>query len=212
MENLIKFLESRHSVREYLDKPIEEEKRKIIVDLINEINQKHGTKFEVYFDKPEAFQGIMLKHWMKGCKDIIVFYHDDPIEAGYYSAQIMLKLQELGLASCYVGASYKKKLFIKDGLEIQCALAFGYGENQGKQHKNKDVKDILEGDIDQTKYDLAIKAALSAPTAMNLQRFKLFINDKNEIDAKLTKNGFFAEFDLGIVKYYVDLAKGQLSK
>ena len=44
------------------------------------------------------------------------------------------------------------------------------------------------------------------------EEYNTIKNDKNEIDAKLTKNGFFAEFDLGIVKYYVDLAKEQLSK
>ena len=39
MEDLINFLETRHSVRSYTSQKIEDEKRVIIIDLINEINQ-----------------------------------------------------------------------------------------------------------------------------------------------------------------------------
>ena len=118
MENLIEFLESRHSVREYLDRKIEDEKRVIITDLIDEVNREHGTRFEAFFDKPEAFTSIIARHTMKGCQNIIVFYHNDPVESGYYSAKILLKLHEMGIATCYVGASYKKRIFEKDDQTI----------------------------------------------------------------------------------------------
>lgn len=205
MEKLIKFLESRHSVREYLSQPIEKEKRKLISDFVDEVNKKAGTKFMVCFNRPDAFEGIMLKHWMKGCQNIIIFYHHDPIEAGYYSAKIMLFIQKLGLNSCYVGASYKKKLFEKPGMTIQCGLAFGYGENQGKPHVNKSINDILvvEGKKPNN-LDTYIRVALSAPSAMNRQRFKLHVKDEKVIP-ELTDHGFFAEFDFGILKYYLDL-------
>ena len=47
---------------------------------------------------------------------------------------------------------------------------------------------------------------MSAPTAMNLQRFKIVAKD-NEITVELTNKTPFAEFDLGIVRYIVDIAK-----
>ena len=207
MEKLIEFLESRHSVREYTDRKIEDDKRAVITDLINEINREHGTHFEVYFDKPEAFTSIIARHTMKNCQNIIVFYHNDPVEAGYYSAKIMLKLHELGIATCYVGASYKKRIFEKDDQTIQCALAFGYGANIGHPHKNKDVDKLtkVEGKKPDN-FDYLVRAAMSAPTAMNLQRFKVVSND-NQISVELAGIGPFAEFDLGIVRYIVDLAK-----
>lgn len=207
MKDLIKFLETRHSVREYTDRVIDDDKRVIITDLVDEINREHGTRFEVFFDKPEAFTSIIARHTIKGCQNIMVFYHSDPIEAGYYSAEIMLKLHEMGLSSCYVGASYKKRIFEKDDQTIQCALAFGYGANTGHPHQNKDIKDLTE--INGKKpdnFDFVVRAAMSAPSAMNRQRFKVVANN-GQIDVELTGHNFFAEFDYGIVKYYVDLAK-----
>ncbi|MCQ2792760.1 MAG: hypothetical protein MJ208_04495 [Bacilli bacterium] len=206
MEDLIKFLESRHSVRKYLDKAIEDDKKQIITDLIEKINQEHGTKFAVFFDKLEAFKSI-LGHSIKGCKNIIIFYHTDANEAGYYSAEVLLKLHELGLNSCYVGLTYKKKIFLRDDVDIQCALAFGYGANQGQPHTNHNINKLLtyEGDKPE-KLDIVVKAALSAPTAMNRQRFKIVV-ENNEIVPILTSKGPFAEFDFGIIRYYVDLAK-----
>lgn len=206
MENLIEFLESRHSVREYIDRQIEEEKRVQITDLVDEINREHGTHFEVFFDKPEAFTSIIARHTMKGCQNIIVFYHNDPVEAGYYSAKILLKLHELGIATCYVGASYKKRIFEKDDQTIQCALAFGYGANVGHPHKNKDIDKLIKVEGNKpANFDFVVRAAMSAPTAMNLQRFKIVAKD-NEINVELTNKTPFAEFDLGIVRYVVDLA------
>lgn len=207
MEGLIKFLESRHSVRSYTNQRIEDEKRVIIIDLINEINREHGTHFEVFFDKPEAFKSIIARHTMDNCQNIMVFYHIDPVEAGYYSAKIMLKLHEMGISSCYVGASYKKSMFEKDGLTIQCALAFGYATDKGKPHINKDINDLMHIEGDKPKnFDFVLRAAMSAPSAMNRQRFKLIAKD-GQIDVELTGKNFFAEFDYGIIKYYVDLAK-----
>lgn len=207
MENLIEFLESRHSVREYLDRKVEDEKRVIITDLIDEINRTNGTHFEVFFDKPEAFTSIIARHTLKGCQNIIVFYHEDAVEAGYHSAKILLKLHELGLATCYVGASYKKRIFEKPDQTIQCALAFGYGANEGHPHKNKDVDKLIEVEGNKPdNFDFVVRVAMSAPTAMNLQRFKIVAKD-NQIDVRLTNKTFFAEFDYGIVRYYVDLAK-----
>lgn len=207
MGNLIEFLESRHSVREYVDHRIEDDKRVEITDLVDEINREHGTHFEVFFDKPEAFKSIIARHTIKGCQNIIVFYHHDPVEAGYYSAKIMLKLHEMGLSSCYVGASYKKSMFEKDDETIQCALAFGYGANAGHPHKNKDIDKLIKVEGKKpNNFDLVVRAAMSAPTAMNLQRFKIIAKD-NRIDTELTSKSFFAEFDYGIIRYYVDLAR-----
>lgn len=207
MENLIEFLESRHSVREYIDRKIEDDDRVTITDLIDEINREHGTHFEAFFDKPEAFTSIIARHTMKGCQNIIVFYHNDPVEAGYYSAKILLKLHEMGFATCYVGASYKKRIFEKDDQTIQCALAFGYGANVGHPHKNKDIDKLIKVEGNKpANFDLVVRAAMSAPTAMNLQRFKI-VAKNNEITVELTNKTPFAEFDLGIVRYIVDIAK-----
>ncbi len=207
MEDLLKLLESRHSVRRYLSRPIDDIKRTKITDLIDEINRQHGTHFVAYFDKPEAFKSIIARHIIKGCENIIIFYHNDPVEAGYYSAELMIELLKMGISSCYVGASYKKALFDKEGETIQCALAFGYAEDLGHPHENKDINKLtkIEGNKP-ANFDYVVKVALAAPTAMNLQRFKIVAKDNN-IEVELTKRGFFAEFDYGIVKYYVDLAK-----
>lgn len=208
MEEYITFLESRHSVRKYLNKPIDAETKNIIVNYINENNKKYNTKFEVFFDDDDAFKSVLGRVMFKNVTNYIILYHDDAMEAGYASVPIIFKLLELGFGTCYVGATYKKSNFENNGKTVQCAIAFGYSDNMGLPHKNKKINDLVEYKSDKKPpyTDYIIRAALSAPTAMNLQRFKLIV-EEDDVNVVLSKDGAFAKFDLGIIKNYVDLTK-----
>ena len=49
-----------------------------------------------------------------------------------------MKLQELGLNSCWVAMTHgKSKAEVKKGEKEICLISFGYGENQGVPHKSK---------------------------------------------------------------------------
>lgn len=62
--DILNLMESRHSVRQYLDKEIETEKREIIDNLINEINKAENLKIKSFYDEPNAFNSI-LAHYGK---------------------------------------------------------------------------------------------------------------------------------------------------
>lgn len=209
MEEYITFLESRHSVRKYLNKPIDGETKNIIVNYINENNKKYKTKFEVFFDDEDAFKSVLGRVMFKNVTNYIILYHNDATEAGYASVPIIFKLLELGFGTCYVGATYKKSNFENNNKVVQCAIAFGYSDNMGLPHKNKKIDELVEYKSDKKPpyTDYVIRAALSAPTAMNLQRFKLIV-EEDDIKVECSREGAFSKFDLGIIKAYVDYTKG----
>ena len=55
---------ARHSVRQYIDKPIEAEKTQQLQDLIDEYNQEGGLHIQLVTDEPNAFSNI-IAHYSK---------------------------------------------------------------------------------------------------------------------------------------------------
>ena len=99
---LIEVMKSRHSVRQYQDKPIEEEKKAILDTLIAEINQENNLHIQAIYDEPKCFDSFMA-HYGKfsGVKNYIALIKkkSDPLDEtlGYQGERIVLKAQELGL-------------------------------------------------------------------------------------------------------------------
>lgn len=205
MDNLYEFLASRHSVRSYLDTPLTQEQKTAISDLVNKLNTEHQLEFKVVYDDLTSFNSLSLGLRFKAA-NYIIFYDNDPVKAGYYSVPLLLKIHELGLGSCYLGTAIMKGK-MKDGKKkVQCILGFANIDKPGHPHKNKDPKDLVrvEGEAP-ANLDEVVKIAMSAPTAMNRQGF--VINTRGgEYMVEKTSNGPFANFDLGIIRYYVDLA------
>lgn len=61
---MIEIMKQRHSVRQYEDKKIDEERRKILNELVAKINEDSGLNFQICFDEPEAFD-TFLAHYGK---------------------------------------------------------------------------------------------------------------------------------------------------
>lgn len=59
---LIEVMKSRHSVRQYQDKPIEEEKKAILDTLIAEINQENNLHIQAIYDEPKCFDSFMAHY------------------------------------------------------------------------------------------------------------------------------------------------------
>ena len=95
---------------------------------------------------------------------------------GYYGEKLVLKAQELGLSSCWVGGTYGKgkcKANPSAGEKIVCVIAIGYGENEGVKHKSKPVKKLCNISEEEMPswFKNGMVAAMLAPTAMNQQKF-----------------------------------------
>lgn len=48
----LQLMKDRHSVRQYINQPIEQDKRLVINKLIKEINEESGLQMQVFYDEP----------------------------------------------------------------------------------------------------------------------------------------------------------------
>ena len=212
--DILKLMEARHSVRRYLDKPIEEDKKRAIIDYIEMLNARYGTNLQAFFNDAEAFKNAEASYGIfKGCKNHIALVGKSGETCGYAGELIALKLQGMGLNSCFVALTYKKgavkkKVSFNAGEKLICDLAIGYGEDQGVPHKNKKTEVLTKVVGEKAPlFDLVVKACLFAPTAINQQKF-LVISDEGAIVVKKRGIGFYTDVDLGIVKAHKDLVTG----
>ena len=105
----IDLMRRRHSVRQYLNKPIEKEKRDVLNNTANFINQKTGLSIKICYDEPNAFKSFLSTYGkFKNVNNYIVLAGDKKSEEllGYYGEVLVLTAQEMGLNTCWVGLSY----------------------------------------------------------------------------------------------------------
>jgi len=213
--DILDLIRQRHSVRRYLDKPIEESKRNAINLFINEQTKLGGLNIQPFYDEPKAFS-TLLAHYGKfrNAVNYIAFIgkKEKETKVGYFGEAIVLKLQEIGINSCWVAVSYSKRktpIEIRKGEDILSVVSFGYGETQGVNHRSKKYEDVTEVAGEKPSWlDLGVEAALLAPTAVNQQKFKI-ICDNGKITIKKNGKGFYQDIDLGIIKYHFEAVTGQ---
>lgn len=210
----MEIIEARHSVRQYKNVMIEQDKRKILDTLCSDINAESGLNIQIIYDEPKCFNSMMA-HYGKfsGVNNYIAVVGPQGNEleekAGYYGEKLVLKAQELGLNTCWVALTHgKSKAVINKGEKLAIIISLGYGENQGVSHKNKELSKLAKiTDDDPDWYREGIKAALLAPTAVNQQKFMI---ERNGEQARITApSGILTKLDLGIVKYNFEYATGR---
>lgn len=213
---------ARHSVREYLNKPIETEKTEAIQECIDLCNREGGVHFQLVTNEPKAFRnGVDWPKYGKfeGVNNYIAIIApkgtDGSVIAGYYGEKLVLLIQTLGLNTCWVGGTFKK---VKDvytigtGEKLKCVISCGYGATQGKQHpQKKTFADVAEAKEPVPEwFKKGIESALLAPTAVNQQKFKFVLHEDNRVEA-VTKFSLigYSHLDLGIVKYHFEVSAGK---
>lgn len=207
---MLELMESRHSVRQYFDRPVRKEKRDIIQNLIDESNKESGLSIQVFYDEPKCFN-TLIAHYGK-FKNVqnyiaIVGKKEDQEKAGYYGEKIVLKCQELGLNTCWVALTHgKTKAVIKKGEKLLIVITLGYGDNTGVPHKSKPMDKLCKADQDVDWFELGMKAVSLAPTAVNQQKF--FFELKDGVVTAKNLGGFYSNIDLGIAKYHFEVVTG----
>lgn len=214
--NLIEAMNLRHSVRQYIDKPLEDDVISALRKEIDEINKESGMHIQLVTNEPRAFDSFMA-HYGKfsGVKNYIALIgkkgSDLDEKCGYYGERLVLLAQQLGLNSCWVAMTYSKiksAYKIANGEKLCVVIALGYGKTQGAAHKSKPMEKVINvnGSVSQW-FKNGVKAALLAPTAMNQQKFILSLNG-NKVSAKAGR-AFYSKVDLGIVKYHFEVGAGK---
>lgn len=212
--DILEIMKARHSVRAYEDKPIEAEKRVILDSLTEQINRENRLNIQIIYDEPKCFDSIMA-HYGKfsGTANYIALVGkkskklDETL--GYYGEMLVLKAQELGLNTCWVAMTHgKSHAKVESGEKEVCIIALGYGKNCGVEHKSKQISEVCNLDEASPEWFLkGMEAALTAPTAMNQQKFYFELTDGQTVKASC-KKGFYTKLDLGIVRYHFEAASG----
>ncbi|MDE7168481.1 MAG: nitroreductase [Clostridia bacterium] len=206
---------SRHSVRSYVDKPIEGETLEKLNAMIEECNREGDLHIQLVTNEPKAFD-CFLAHYgkFKGASNYIALVGKDCEDfyekLGYYGEKLVLYAQTLGLNTCWVYLTYKKvknAYVLNKGEKLGLIIAIGYGETQGKSHKSKTLADVSAAVNPPEWYVKGIEAALLAPTAMNKQKF-FFSLEGNKVKVD-TASGVCTKIDLGIVKYHFEIGAGK---
>ena len=210
----ISILEARHSVRQYKDIPIDQEKRDVLANLCKEINEESGLNIQIIYDEPKCFNSMMAHYGrFSGVNNYISIVgkksdSDVDEKAGYYGEKLVIKAQEMGLNTCWVALTHgKSAAVVGKGEKEIIIISLGYGNTQGVPHKGKDISKLAKVSEDDPQwYKDGVKGAMLAPTAVNQQKF--FIERVGD-DAKITApKGMLTKVDLGIVKHDFEYASG----
>ncbi len=207
-------IRKRHSVRQYLDKPIEDEKIALLQEEIDKLNKESGLNIQLVTNEPKAFSGTMA-HYGKfsGVTSYIAIVgpKGKDEEVGYFGEKLVLFAQTLELNTCWVALTFSK---VKDaykvgkGEKLYIVISLGYGANMGKPHNSKATEELVS-DLENAPewYEEGVKAALMAPTAVNQQKF-VISRDGDNVTIK-AKKGPYSKVDLGIVKCHFEIGAGE---
>ena len=223
---LIDAIKARHSVRKYLDKPVEPDKAAALKAAIERINQENGLNIQLVLDEPKAFNGMFITTYgqFSGVKNYFVVAAPKGKEweekVGYYGEELIILAQSLGLNTCWAGLTYKKipgTFTLRDGDIVHCFISLGYGTTPGVQHPQKPMEKFYESDgLPPEWFRKGMEAALLAPTAVNQQKFFLEYlgnRDNGDLPKVAAKSLFsmigYSKIDLGIVKYHFEIGAGK---
>lgn len=215
---------ARHSVRQYLEKPLEASAVERLNEEIALCNKEGKLQIQLVVDEPKAFSGSNAFTYGKfsGVSNYLAMVgpkgSDEAI--GYYGERLVLLAQTLGLNSCWVGLSVGKqpdRYAIADGEKLHCVVALGYGATQGVQHPMRPMEKFLGPQAARLQRDTmpdwfrrGMEASILAPTAVHQQKFEFDLTDDHTVAARARFSMVgWAKLDLGIVKYNFEVAAGK---
>lgn len=221
---LAEAVSARHSVRKYIDHPLNQRVIDVLHKEISRINSEAGLHFQLVVNERKAFTGFMAYGKFSGVSNYIIIAgkRSEALEykAGYYGEQLVLLAQQLGLNTCWAGVSYRKvsgTYTLEAGEKILCYIALGYGENQGVKHKSKRPDQVSNISADTPEwFARGVEAALLAPTAVNQQKFRFDYvapaenrNLAQVIPGKEFSVVGYTKIDLGIAMLHFEIGAGK---
>lgn len=215
---------ARHSVRRYIDRPIEDHLVRTLQDKVDEVNAEGNLHIQLVTNEPKAFKGRMAYGVFHGVSNYFAMV--GPRSAtlserlGYYGEQLVLLAETLGLNTCWVGLTYNniKEAYEKGGDEkVGCMISLGYGDDPGRNMKRKPIEEL--GNVDDPSapewFRQGVEAARLAPTAVNQQKFyfRYLGPDAQGVHRVRAERKFsmigYTKMDLGIAKLHFEIGAGR---
>lgn len=220
---LLQAIHARHSVRRYIDKPLEAELVSRLQQKIEEVNREGALHIQLVTDEPRAFRGKMAYGTFRGVSNYLVMAgtrSDDLSERiGYYGEQLVLLAETLGLNTCWAGVTYnniREAYTLGDDERLCCMIALGYGNDPGRKHKRKSVEQLSNAsDATPEWFRKGVEATVLAPTAINQQKFHFTYlgttpQGKGLVRAERSFSLIgYTRMDLGIAKLHFEIGAGR---
>ena len=224
-EEYIKAIEMRHSRRAYKNKPLDDDTKNVIKEMVEAVNS--STDLDLFFidDATPAFKIFQGKFSM-----VVVCGPNTQKareEGGYYGESIILQCVYHGLGTCWVSGTYNEnKTFEMINLPkdkcIYAVITIGYPKEKenpiektmykATHKKNKSYQDMFE--ICDRKlseeYSYAMKLVEMAPSAVNRRPVK-FKYENGVLSGRVEQPYSDQSIDFGIAKLHFVLgcrAKG----
>ncbi len=209
-------MEKRHTVRKYLDKPLDMDLIGLLNDRIERNNCVYNLIFKLITNNSDGLSSLARLMSNNSVQNYIILAGKDNSDLdkkiGYCGADLILYAQSLGLNTWWCGGMFNGKNALKHldnkAVRVNGVIAIGYGKTQGVPHKSKTADQVshFKGDAPGW-FKSGIKALLLAPSALNRQPY-IVNGEGNKVSLKV-KNGTFSQVDLGIGKYFFELGAGK---
>ena len=216
MMDLLEAIRARHSVRQYLDKPLGDAEAAALTGYIDTLNRGSGLHIQLVRNEPRAFDSRMA-HYGNFTNVTSYFALVGPKASvtaekiGYYGEKLVLEAQRLGLNTGWVALTYKKipdAFRVEKGEKLYIVISVGYGATQGKPRPSKSAETLGGVDADSPEwYRSGVEAAMLAPTAINQQKFR-FTRTGDTVTAKALLGTPQTKIDLGIAKCHFEIGSG----
>jgi nitroreductase len=215
--DIFEAVKARHSVRQYLDKPLEAEVKERLEALIAQYNKEARLHIQLVTDEPLAFSSKLASYGkFENVTNYLVLAGKKRKKldelCGYYGEKLVLEAQRLGLNTCWVALTYKKipgAYTLEKGEKLALVIALGYGATQGKERQSKQPEQVCDDWQSMPKwFQRGVRYAMMAPTATNQQKFKFELADDYKVRAKTAGIGPEIKVDLGIVKCHFEIGAG----
>ncbi|MBR6164377.1 MAG: nitroreductase [Clostridia bacterium] len=213
---IMEAIDARHSVRAYLDRPIDRDTRQRLDEFVRECNLASGLDIFIRYGDPDGFDS-RLAHYghFRNVKNYIVLAGkkgpDFEYACGYYGEKIVLFAQQCGLNTCWAALTFNKRKvreLIPEGETLCMVIALGYGETQGAIRKSRKAEDVADSGMEQEWFAKGVIAALKAPTAVNQQKFMFSLKDREPF-VRVRGLGSYTKVDLGIAACHFEAASGR---
>ncbi|CAH2214854.1 nitroreductase family protein [Tepidibacter aestuarii] len=227
-------MKSRKSIRKYQEKPVSKKDFEKIAQFITQAKPLHketdmdvivfedGEKIKQTFTGiAKLYAKVKAPHYLAFTSETKEGYLEN---IGFIGEQIVLRMTELGIATCWLGSPIDQKIFsrianVKNNQSYIILIAFGYPETEFSfitNRKRLKIEEFVSGDI----YDIhvpIIEALNIAPSAVNSQPWRvvsegntwhIYLNWKNALNKKIlyTMN----KIDIGIGISHIVFAAEEL--
>ncbi len=227
-EALLEPIDKRRSNRAYIDRPIEEETKKRLNELLAIGNKDGSLNLQLNIAAPEAFFDMKKTYGaFSGVQNYISIVGNtsepDMLEkVGYFGERFVLEATAMGLATCWITLTYDSehtKAQYAEGEELIGVIPIGYAKETYSEkeqeiytrigaRKKKPITEFFTSDNTPPQWFLdGMKAVSTAPSGANAMPVYITYED-GRVTATIKGKAYTPEIDLGIAKFHFTVGAG----